>query len=43
MTGGEDGSPVIALQTAVDHVLLPRFEEIISFSLRKIKQRAKNA
>lgn len=26
---GEDGSPVIALQTAVDHVMRPRFKEIV--------------
>ena len=33
--GGEDGSPVIALQTAVNHVLAPRFKEITFFFIEK--------
>lgn len=39
--GGENGSPVIALQTAVDHVLAPRFKEILFFFIEKDKKRAK--
>jgi three-Cys-motif partner protein len=38
--GGEDGSPVIALQTAVEHKLVPRFKEIIFFFIEKNKDRA---
>lgn len=38
--GGEDGSPVIALQTAVDHVFSPRFKDIVFFFIEKDKKRA---
>lgn len=39
--GGEDGSPVIALQTAVDHVLRAHLTEIVFFFIEKDKNRAK--
>jgi three-Cys-motif partner protein len=39
-TGGDLGSPVIALQTAVNHVLLPRFKEIKFLFIEKDKARA---
>ena len=38
--GGEDGSPIIALQTAVDHVFSPRFKDIVFFFIEKDKKRA---
>jgi three-Cys-motif partner protein len=38
--GGADGSPVIALQTAVNHPLAPRFKEIIFFFIEQRKDRA---
>lgn len=38
---GENGSPVIALQAAVDHVLRPRFKEITFFFIEKDSDRAK--
>ena len=40
-TGGEDGSPVIALQTAVDHKLRERFKEIVFFFIERDPNRAK--
>ncbi len=40
-SGGEDGSPVIALQTAVEHNLRDRFKEIIFFFIEKDPERAK--
>jgi len=39
--GGEDGSPVIALQIAVDHTLRDRFKEIVFFFVEKDPNRAK--
>ena len=39
--GGEDGSPVVALQTAVDHVLSSHLTEILFFFIEKDKNRAK--
>lgn len=39
-TGGELGSPVIALQTAVNHVLLPRLKEITFLFIERDKARA---
>jgi three-Cys-motif partner protein len=38
--GGESGSPVIALQTAVDHMLRPYFNEIRFFFIEKDRGRA---
>jgi three-Cys-motif partner protein len=38
--GGELGSPVIALETAVNHILLPRFKEITFLFIEKDKARA---
>jgi three-Cys-motif partner protein len=38
---GEDGSPVIALQTAVKHVLQKQFKEIVFFFIEKDQARAK--
>lgn len=38
--GGEDGSPVVALQTAVDHVLASHFKEIVFFFIEEDKKRA---
>lgn len=38
---GEDGSPVIAMQVAVNHVLLPHFKEIMFFFIEKDNKRAK--
>jgi len=38
--GGEIGSPVIALETAANHVLLPRFKEIKFIFIEKDKARA---
>lgn len=38
--GGEDGSPVIALQTASEHLLKSRFNEIMFFFIEKEKDRA---
>lgn len=38
--GGEDGSPVIALQTAVEHKLRKRFTEIMFFFIEKDPKRA---
>jgi len=40
-SGGEDGSPVIALQVAVDHVLRLHFKEIVFFFIEKDQKRAK--
>jgi len=40
-SGGEDGSPVIALQTAVEHTLRMRFKEIVFFFIEKDPNRAK--
>ena len=37
---GELGSPVIALETAVNHILLPRFKEITFLFIEKDKARA---
>lgn len=39
--GGEDGSPVIALQTAVEHTLREKFKEIVFFFIEKDPLRAK--
>lgn len=41
--GGEDGSPVIALQTAINHVLLSQLKktEIVFFFIEKEQDRAK--
>ena len=39
--GGEVGSPVIALQTAVDHILRSHFQEITFFFIEKEPERAK--
>jgi three-Cys-motif partner protein len=38
--GGEDGSPVIALETAVKHVLQANFKEIVFFFIERDKRRA---
>jgi three-Cys-motif partner protein len=38
--GGEDGSPVIALQTASEHLLKAHFNEIMFFFIEKEKDRA---
>ena len=38
--GGEPGSPVIALQTAIDHKLRPNFQEIVFVFIEKDSQRA---
>ena len=40
-SGGEDGSPVIALQTAVEHSLRMHFKEIVFFFIEKDPDRAK--
>jgi three-Cys-motif partner protein len=40
-SGGEDGSPVIALETAVKHVLQAHFKEIVFFFIEKDQRRAK--
>lgn len=40
-SGGEDGSPVIALQTAVGHKLRRQFKEIMFFFIEKDRSRAK--
>jgi len=40
-SGGEDGSPVIALQTAVEHKLREYFKEIVFFFIEKDSNRAK--
>lgn len=40
-SGGEDGSPVIALQTALEHKLREHFGEIIFFFIEKDPNRAK--
>jgi three-Cys-motif partner protein len=40
-SGGEDGSPVIALQTAVGHTLRMRFKEIVFYFIEKDPDRAK--
>jgi three-Cys-motif partner protein len=37
---GGEGSPVIALQTAVGHILAPRFKEIVFFFIEKDQKRA---
>jgi len=37
---GEDGSPVIALQTALEHTLRDRFQEIVFFFIEKDPKRA---
>lgn len=39
--GGEDGSPVIALQTAIKHPLRAQFQEIIFFFTERVGSRAK--
>lgn len=39
--GGEDGSPVIALNTAVQHSLRERFPEIVFYFIEKDSDRAK--
>lgn len=39
--GGEDGSPVIALQTAVDHMLRSYFKQIMFFFIEKDQDRAR--
>jgi three-Cys-motif partner protein len=39
-TGGDVGSPVVALETAVNHTLLPRFQEIKFLFIEKDKARA---
>ena len=39
--GGEDGSPVIALQTATEHMLRAQFQEIIFFFIERDRERAK--
>lgn len=39
-TGGEDGSPVIALNTAVRHSLRERFKEIVFYFIEKDPDRA---
>jgi three-Cys-motif partner protein len=39
-SGGEVGSPVIALQTAVEHKLRKQFQEIMFFFIEKDRQRA---
>ena len=38
--GGEDGSPIIAMRTAVNHQLLSRFKEITFLFIEKDKARA---
>lgn len=38
---GEDGSPVIALETAVKHVLQAHFKEIVFFFIEKDQRRAR--
>ena len=38
--GDEDGSPVIALQTAVEHKFLERFKEVVFFFIEKDADRA---
>lgn len=40
-SGGEYGSPVIALQTAVEHKLRVHFKELVFFFIEKDKDRAK--
>lgn len=40
-SGGEFGSPVIALKTAVEHKLRERFKEIVFFFIEKDSRRAK--
>jgi len=40
-SGGEYGSPVIALETAVKHVLQANFKEIVFFFIEKDESRAK--
>jgi three-Cys-motif partner protein len=39
--GGEVGSPVVALETAANHVMLPRFREVLFLFIEKDKARAK--
>lgn len=39
-TGGEDGSPLIALQTALEHKLRHRFKEIVFLFIEKESERA---
>jgi three-Cys-motif partner protein len=39
-SGGEDGSPVIALNTAANHILLPHFKQIRFLFIEKDKERA---
>ena len=40
-SGGEDGSPVIALETAVEHKLRKHFQEIMFFFIEKDAERAR--
>jgi three-Cys-motif partner protein len=40
-SNGEEGSPIIALRTAVNHVLRDRFKEIVFWFIEKDKARAK--
>lgn len=39
-TGNEDGSPIIALRTALDHKMAERFREIVFWFIEKDKNRA---